>query len=647
MEAEYGSWRSPVTSEHVVSGSIRLNMIRTDQSGVYWLEMRPQEGGRQVIVRADPDGRTEDVVPEETNVRTRVHEYGGGDFWISQGELIFSEFDDQRLYYKSSGQGTPKAITSVDLPGTQRRYADGIIDHGRSRVICVREEHRENSEPQNCIIALDLDTEEEQVLISGGDFYSSPKISPDGNCLVWLTWNHPNMPWDGCELWMGTFDDTGMIKSKKCIAGGERESIIQPEWGNNSEVFFLSDLNNWWNLYCYREGVIKILFSSEADFGRPQWVFGMSSYQPVSDTMLVCSYVVSGHWKLALLDFSGEPELIPIDVPYSDIWSVRGDSDAIYFCGSSPEHASSIIRILLAPMVEKQILEYQVLRCSSDVQIEPGYLSRPEAISFPTQHNRKAYALFYPPVNADFKAPADKLPPLIVICHGGPTGSASTKQNLQIQYWTSRGIAVLDVDYGGSSGYGRQYRERLNGMWGVVDVEDCVNGARHLVNSGLVDSEQLAIRGGSAGGFTVLSALTFYDLFCAGASYYGVSDLMALSRHTHKFESKYLDNLIGPLPEAEKSYRERSPINYTSQLSCPVILFQGLKDKVVPPAQSEKMVTAMKKRGVPVCYLSFEEETHGFRKSLNIKKALESEIVFYSEIFGFTLAEKLEPVRFE
>jgi dipeptidyl aminopeptidase/acylaminoacyl peptidase len=378
----------------------------------------------------------------------------------------------------------------------------------------------------------------------------------------------------------------------------------------------------------------------EAEFGRPQWVFGMSTYAFESAARIVCSYTERGTWRLAVLDTETR-HLEPIETPYTEIGGVRAAPGRIVFVGGSPTEPASVIQLDL------DTRQTEVLRRSANVTVDAGYLSAPQAIEFPTENGLTAHAFFYPPQNCDCAAPPGERPPLLVISHGGPTAATSTVLNLGIQHWTSRGIAVLDVNYGGSTGYGRAYRERLNDHWGMVDVDDCVSGARYLVERGLVDENRLAIRGGSAGGYTTLAALTFRNVFKAGASYYGVSDLEALTKDTHKFESHYSDRLIGPYPARRDLYLERSPIHFTDRLSCPVILFQGLDDKIVLPNQAEMMVEALRAKGLPVAYVPFEGEQHGFRQAKNIKRALDAELYFYSRIFGFELAEPVEPVPIE
>jgi dipeptidyl aminopeptidase/acylaminoacyl peptidase len=641
--APYGSWKSPISADLIVAGTIGLGQIALDGGDVYWSEGRPFEAGRSAIVRRKPDGNIADVTPAPFNVRTRVHEYGGGAFTVQDGTIYFSNFADQRLY-KQTPNSEPQPLTPV----ANRRYADTAIDRQRGRLICVCEDHTDGGEPVNTVVSIDLHKSEDvQVLVSGSDFYSSPRLSPDSSQLAWLSWNHPNMPWDGTQLWVAQINADGSLGEAEGIAGGLNESVFQPEWSPDGVLYFVCDRTGWWNLYRWLPaqsegglGGVESLYAMDAEFGLPHWVFGMSTYGFESASRIICTYTQKGSWYLASLDLQTK-QLEVIETPYTDISSLQvASGKAAFIAGSATEPTAIVQMDLLTQQIE-------VLRRSSELEIDTGYLSTPQTIAFPTENNLTAYAFFYPPQNKDYTAPGGDKPPLLVKSHGGPTASASSTFNLKIQYWTSRGFAFLDVNYGGSTGYGREYRQRLNKHWGIVDVDDCVNGAKYLAESGLVDSQRLAIAGGSAGGYTTLCALTFRDVFKAGASHYGVSDLQALATDTHKFESRYLDKLIGPYPERKDLYEARSPIHFTDQLSCPAIFFQGLEDKIVPPNQAEMMVEALKAKGLPVAYVAFEGEQHGFRRAENIKRALDGEFYFYSRIFGFELAEAVEPLAIE
>jgi len=639
--APYGSWKSPITSDLIVRESIGLTQLRLAEGNAYWIEMRPSEGGRQVIVRHGRDDQRTDLTPTGFNARTRVHEYGGGDYVVDGDAVYFSNFSDQQIYRVSvSKDGKPELI-SRDCDDARVRYADYVSDSGRERLICVREDHRgDEHQPVNDIVSVPKAGGESTVLVSGNDFYSFPRVSADGSRLAWLTWNHPNMPWDGCELWTSEFADDGSVINQRMVAGGLNESIFQPEWSPDGRLYFVSDASGWWNICRESPDGVENVCAIKAEFGAPQWVFGMSTYAFVSADKIVCAFVEQGIWRLGEID-TRIGELTRIETSYTDISSVHASGDRALFRAGSPTQSLSIIDFDLTTRTSK------ILQRSNRIEVDTGYISQPELVEFPTENGLTAHGFFYPPRNKDFAGPANEKPPLLVKSHGGPTSATIALLMFGIQYWTSRGIGVLDVNYGGSTAYGTEYRRRLNGAWGIVDVDDCVNGARFLAAEGKVDGNRLMIDGGSAGGYTTLCALTFRDVFKAGASHYGVSDLEALELDTHKFEAKYSDGLVGPYPARRDLYLERSPLHSADQLSCPVIFFQGLEDKVVPPNQAEMMVEALRKKGVPVAYVAFAGEQHGFRKAENIKRSLDGELYFYSRVFGFELADEIEPVTIE
>lgn len=637
--ASFGTWKSPITSDLIVAGTIRLGDIRLDGEDVYWLEGRPTEGGRSVVVKRSPDGTTTDITPAEFNVRTRVHEYGGGAYIVHDGTVYFSNFADQRLY-RQAPDASPEPLT----PEAAYRYADAVMDGDRDRLLCIREDHTGDGEAVNTIVAVSLAAENGGiVLVSGADFYASPRLSPDGSRLAWICWNHPDMPWDGTELWVAEVLPDGSLGDRQKIAGSRTESIFQPEWSPDGMLYFVSDRTNWWNLYRWNPataGAVEPMCPKAAEFGSPQWVFTMSTYGFESADALICTYIEDGVQQVARLH-TQTLELTPINLPYSSIGGLRVNGVLAAFGAGSTTKQGAIATYDLASEAIEEV------QYSSTVNVDNGYLSIPEVVEFPTTNGLTAYGFYYPPTNQDYTAPEGEAPPLLVKIHGGPTASTSATLDLRLQYWTSRGIAILDVNYGGSTGYGREYRERLKGNWGVVDVDDCVNGATYLVQQSKADGDRLMIDGGSAGGYTALAALAFRDTFKAGASYYGVSDAEALAQDTHKFESRYLDSLIGAYPEEKALYVARSPIHATDRLSCPVIFFQGDEDKIVPPNQAEMMVDALKTKGLPVAYVLFEGEQHGFRKAENIKRALDAELYFYSRVFGFALADAIEPVAIE
>lgn len=607
-------------------------------STLYWLESRPTEGGRTVVIRLNPDGTHTCLTPSPFNVRTRVHEYGGGSYLVANGTVYFSNFADQRLYRHLPGE-TPRPIT----PDGPYLYADGVADPIRPRLLLIREDRtRSHRDPVNTIVSVPLDrqTTAGDILVAGHDFYAAPRISPDGHHMAWLAWNHPNMPWDGTELWIADVEWDGTLRDPRCLAGGPAESISQPQWSPDGVLHFVSDRTGWWNLYRWDGQETHPLCPMDAEFGEPQWVFGQSTYAFLSPERIICAYTKNGFWYLAGLEISAGT-LQTFELPYTVFDSVRCGHGAAYCLASAPTHPQAVLRF----DVDTQTVT--VLRRSLNITIDEGHISTPEPLAYQTEHDHTAYGLLYKPKNAEYEGPPNDRPPLIVKCHGGPTGAAVPSFNLMIQFWTSRGFAVLDVNYGGSTGYGRAYRERLIGQWGIVDVEDCVHGVRYLANRGDIDLQRIAITGGSAGGFTVLCALTSAECFAAGSSYYGVSDLEALVRETHKFESHYLDRLVGPYPEHAEVYRARSPIHRIDRLTRPLILFQGLEDKVVPPNQAQMMFEAVKAKGLPVAYLAFEGEQHGFRKAETIQRVLDAELYFYSKIFRFVPADLLPPIPIE
>jgi dipeptidyl aminopeptidase/acylaminoacyl peptidase len=637
----YGSWRSPVTADAIVAGVVGLSQIQLDGDDIYWVEQRPAEEGRNVIVRRRPDGSTTDITPPGFNARTRVHEYGGGAYLVREGIVWFTNFKDQRLYRQDPGK-VPVAIT----PAQDIRHADFAFDQRHQRLIAVREDHArgKSGEPAvNTIVSLDpTGKTPAKTLVEANDFYSSPRVSPSGTHLSWLTWNHPNMPWDGTELWEAELTADG-VRGLRKVAGGEGESIFQPSWSPDGVLYFVSDRSNWWNLYRWRGPAVEAVAPLPAELGTAQWNLGMSTYAFESERRIVCQVRSQGVTRLATID-PQVGRLDPIDTPFTAFSAyVRARAGRAFSIAGSPTEPLSVIAVSLDSG------KVEVLRRSAEREqvIDRSYISVPQAIEFPTEGGVTANAFFYPPVNPEYTAPAGELPPLIVYVHGGPTSAVSNALDISDQFWTTRGFAYLVVNYGGSTGFGREYRQRLNGLWGVVDVDDSVNGARYLIERGLVDGKRVAITGGSAGGYTVLRALTSTDFFAAGASHYGISDLEVFHTDTHKFESMYDQNLIGRWPEDQDIYRERSAIHSVDRITAPVILFQGLEDKIVPPNQAELIVDALRKRGLPVAYIPFEGEQHGFRIAKNIKRSLEAELYFYSKVFGFPLPDPIEPVAIE
>jgi len=638
--APYGSWRSPIDAEVVARAGRRLAAPALAGDGaVWWAEGRPAEGGRVVLMRRPEGGEPEEVTPPKMNVRTRVHEYGGGAWTLATDDLfLFTDFGDQRLYRQRLGE-EPVAITPESETAADLRYADMRVTPDGLSTVCVREVHGEG-EAENQIVAVALDgSAEPAVLVSGRDFYSFPRVSPDGAWLAWTCWDHPNMPWDGTELWLAPL---GNPAAARLLAGGPKESVFQPEWDERGRLHFASDRDGWWNLYRAGEDGIEQVTAEEAEIGHPQWLFGGSTYAFVPGGAIACIRTDRGEERLGLLD-PGAERVRDLGLPFTSYGfpALAVAGSRVAFAAASPARGTAVaVHDLASGRTE-------VLREASEEALDPAYAPIPRAIEFPTGQGETAHAFFYPPTNPEFEAPAGELPPLVVQSHGGPTSHVTPALDHEICFWTSRGFGVVDVNYRGSSGFGRPYRDRLLGNWGVVDTEDCVAAARHLASTGEADGGRLTIRGSSAGGYATLCALVFHDDFAAGASYYGVADTETLAQDTHKFEARYLDGLIGPYPERADLYRERSPIHFVERLRAPVILLQGLEDEVVPPSQAEAMVAALAANGVPHAYLAFEGEAHGFRRAETEVRCLEAELYFYGRILGFEPAGELEPVAIE
>lgn len=632
--APCGTWTSPISAAVVAAGAMPLSQLALDGDDVLWLAGRASEAGRTTLLRQRAGSQAE-LTPAPFNVRNRVHEYGGGAYAVDGGTVWFSHHADNRLYRVEDG-AEPVMMTKEEAV----RYADFVPDRARQRLVAVREDHLAGeAHPVNTICAVGFDGSE-TILVDGNDFYAAPRLSPDGRHLAWLCWDHPRMPWQGTELWVADIAPDGSLVDGRMVAGGMDESICQPEWSPDGLLHFVSDRSGWWNLYRFEHGVVHALCPREAEFGGPHWVFGGSMYGFRSAGEIVCTYIEEGVSRLARLSTRG-CALTPIDTPYQEIRELRVNSGKVALLAGSPTIALELA------LIDVETGAREVLARSIESLPDVGYLSVPRSIRYPSANGRTAYAFHYPPTNKDY-APSDgELPPLIVIGHGGPTGMATSTLKLATQFWTSRGFAVLDVNYGGSTGFGRHYRDLLRGQWGVIDVEDCVAGARHLADEKLADPERLLIRGSSAGGLTTLSALAFHDVFKAGASYYGVSDLAGLDADSHKFESHYNEYLIAPKAQAAAVYRQRSPIHHTASLTRPMIFFQGLDDKVVPPQQSEAMVEALRARGVPVAYITLEGEGHGFRKADSVVRTLEAELVFYLRVFGIPVPGALPAVEIE
>jgi dipeptidyl aminopeptidase/acylaminoacyl peptidase len=645
-EAPFGTWTSPITAEMVARAGTSLSGAWLSQGSAWFLEGRPLEGGRVVLMRAAPGDGPADVTPAGFNVRTMVHEYGGGAYCVHGDTVFFSNFEDQRLYRLDPGEA-PVPITA-EVDGKRHRYADGRVTADGSHWIGVRERHEGSGRPDevvNELVAIPTDgSAEPRAIVGGRDFYAAPRISPDGTKLSYLAWDLPWMPWDGCELFVADLAADSTLSGPARIAGSDgRESIWQPEWSPAGDLVFASDRSGWWNLERVRDGERSVLYAAEAEFGYPAWVFGMRSFGFLDDGRIVCAYDSNSRTTFALLD-QETGALTDLGVPHDAVWSmyVSAEASTALFIAGSATIPAQVVRLDIGTG------SYEVLRSSAQVPVDTSFFSVPRPIEFPTDGGLTAYALYYPPTNPNYAGGEGDLPPLIVDVHGGPTAAASPMFALGTQYWTSRGFALVDVNYGGSTGYGREFRERLNGEWGVVDLRDCVAAAHYLVEQGEADPHRLLIRGGSAGGYTTICALTFTDEFAAGASHFGLADLEPFATgDTHKFESKYEHTLVGPYPDAAEIYRERSPVHFADQITTPMLVLQGEDDHVVPITQAKLIVDALQENQIPYAYLLFAGEGHGFRKSESIIRSLEAELSFYGQVLGLDLGESVPKLRIE
>ena len=635
-QSAFGSWASPITSQLLVSNVVALSAPSVESGATYWVEARPTESGRNVLVRRDADGVTVDVFDANFAARTLVHEYGGLCYAVRGSAVYFSNFSDQRLY-RIDGSAAPVAMTSEPPSARSWRYADPVISPDGAFLVCVRERHE--AQVVNDLVAIATNGNSEPVVLAEGhDFFSTPTFSPDGTRLAYIAWDHPNMPWDTTILYEAELDASCHVTSKRVVVANPDESVIQPRYDSEGSLVFVSDRTDWWNLYRDTTNGPVALYPFDGEFGRPAWVFGLTNYAPLDDGSLLTAWQAKNGGHLGILSAQGMRE---IALDWTSVGSVA--TDGVNFVGlvSSPIKPTAIVQIDLASGEET------ILAASFVNAIDAEFLSVPRAIEFATENGLTAHALYYAPTNPNFEGPPGEAPPLIVASHGGPTASCSSALSYAIQYWTSRGFALVDVNYGGSTGYGRRYRDRLKGNWGVVDLDDCVNAAIHLAQSDQANPEALLIHGGSAGGYTTLCALTFRDVFAAGASHFGIGDLGAMAVDTHKFESRYLDGLVGPWPEARAIYQERSPIFHTELLRTPMILFQGLDDVIVPPNQAEDMARVLRDKGVPFAHVAFEGEQHGFRQAKNITRVAELELSFYGQILGFTPAGDNEQIDIE
>ena len=633
----YGSWKSPINAEMLISGGKRrLNEVRADGDDIYWLDARPSEGGRIVIMRLSADGEEKDLTPAQFNSRNAVHEYGGGSYAVRNRTVYFTNWEDQRIYVQRDGS-EPEPLTAEPSVPRGARYADLTLTPNGKFLLCVRETHTDDGvEATNEIVAVDTGTGEATVVASGRDFYCAPRVSAVHDGIAWTEWDHPNMPWDGNHLISGSFNSTDATVSTTAeLAGGQDESIVQPSWSHDGTLHFVTDRTGWWNIYAWRGGAATNQLEEQSDHGRPDWQFGFTSYAHLPEGEIAIGKGGATSGSIIIIGADGTNRAI--DIPYSEVSFVTADSEgtSILFIGASPTQEPAVVRLDL----ESETCE--IIYAPSQVSIESGYLSSPEHIMCPTTEDGSTHAYYYEPTNQDFASPDGELPPLVVICHGGPTSASGTGLDLSTHYWTSRGFAVVDVNYRGSSGYGKVYRDALKGKWGIYDTDDCIAAAQYLIDRGLVDKDRVIIRGGSAGGYTTINSLTFHDFFAAGATLYGIADLMVFVGDTHKFESRYLDSLIGPYPEEAQRYHDRSAINFMDQLATPMIILQGLEDEIVPPSQAEIMVEALESKGLPYAYIGFPGEQHGFRQAANIIRAQQAELYFYGKVLGFEPADDI------
>ncbi len=619
----YGSWPSTLSAELITRAAPGLNFLQSHGERLFWVESRPWEAGRNVIMCREGDGSTRDLLPAPFSHQSRVHEYGGMAYAMDDSHLYFVNAADQRIYQLALAQDKqPVAITAAGS-----RFADLVIDQARQQLIAVCETHHDNREPENTLVSIVLADGSLSTLVSGADFYAFPRISPDSKQLCWIEWQHPNMPWDSTQLWLANFSDGG-LSDKMLVAGADNnEAIFQPQWSPDNQLYFVSDKNNWWNIYRIENGSRQPVLEIEAEFATPLWQFGMTSYDFIDADTIACVYTKNGIWHSGFIDIQSG-QLNTIESQYSSMQAVTCHQDKLYLVAGAAALPSELISISRQAKVTS-------IYSPATIALAPENLSEPQSILFASgRDNQPVHAFYYPPTNANYCGIEGELPPVIALCHGGPTGATDSGLNLKLQYWCNRGFAVVDINYRGSTGFGRAYRHSLAGAWGIADVEDTQHAIRYLTEQQMIDPQRCLIRGGSAGGYTVLSALTFTDTFQAGASLYGIGDLETLAKDTHKFESRYMDSLIGPYPERRDIYLQRSPIHHAEGLNCPVIFLQGLEDKVVPPNQAEMMVKLLEEKGIKVAHVTFPDEGHGFRKANNIIHAMESELAFYRDVFN-------------
>jgi dipeptidyl aminopeptidase/acylaminoacyl peptidase len=695
----YGEWPSPITGADIARKHVGLAFPTISADRVRWVETRPSEGGRLVVVGQGPDGIPRDLLPAAYNARTRVHEYGGQSYLPVPGGLVFANFADQRLYYcanpgeeagdaeqgpltaptgpdtaaaearaptapagPDTGAAEPRPLTAPAGVNAADRFADFAMSPDGQEVWCVRERHA-GGRTTHAIVAVPLDgsaaeaPEAVRVLVSGSDFYAYPTPSPDGTALAWICWDHPRMPWDGTELRVAAIGDAG---ADRVIMGGDQESVLAPVWRDDHSLYVLSDRSGWWNLWLAEARVPagarksalaepRALCPREEEFGAPLWQLGMRPYAVLADGRIAVTHG-TGEQRLGVLN-PDTGELTDLDLPYQVFWPwLSACGLAIAAIAGGPAVPLSVIRVdIPAAQAPAAGATAREMRREADSLPDTAYLPVPRAVHLAGPAGSVVHALVYPPANPTVTAPDGELPPYIIWVHGGPTGQVLPRLDLEKAFFTSRGIGIIDVNYGGSSGYGRAYRERLRGQWGVVDVADVMRAALALADAGQADGKRLGIRGASAGGWTALASVTSglgiaeemraggqRGVFAAVTSYFGVSDLRGFAAQTHDFESRYLDGLVGPLPEYEALYVQRAPIGHVTDATCPILLMQGLDDPIVLPVQAESIAADLAAHGIPYAYLTFAGESHGFRRAETIIASLEAELSFYGQIMGFT-----------
>jgi dipeptidyl aminopeptidase/acylaminoacyl peptidase len=639
LQMPYGAWKSPLSAEALADSQVRFENLCSVEGGLYWTENVPSAGGTHGVFRLGASGAAIAVVPAVSNVRGRVHEYGAAPYLIVGDTAYYTKFADQCLYRLTPGAApeplTPKGYRYADC--VPQRANDGTL----TALICVREDHSDPQDVRNAVVRVPLPAGGAgEVLYADSDFVAYPRISPDGRRLAFITWRHPHMPWDATTLIVAELGDLGLT-ALTTVAGGASESVLEPQWDSDGGLYFISDRSGFWNLYGWDGAAVREVWPRAAEFASPLWQLGQANYALLGNGLAVARFGEGGIDRLAVIALRRSTARV-LELPYLQYDQLtRIDADHVALVAGSASAPQSILRLNVSSG------RAEMLREAGRALLPPAAVSVAVPIEFPSTSDRTAYAFYYPPANPVFRGPPDELPPLLTLVHGGPTTQATPAYSPSVQYWTSRGFAVVDVNYGGSSGFGRAYRRQLEGNWGVVDVADVIAAAQYLSRTGRVDPLRTAIRGGSAGGYTVLLALCTSDVFRAGADYYGVSDMTALARDTHKFESRYLDSLIGPLPQAQAIYQSRSPLQHLDGFKVPLLVLQGAEDPVVPPNQSAVIVNALRARHAPVAYLLYEGEGHGFRKPENIIRSLQAELSFYGQVFGFTPADVLPALTIE